>query len=288
MQVVAHESELGAWCMAFAAPAPLLAGIVEQYVGYHESGTAFLSRREMPGTSLVLIINLGAELRITDTLGQQFCFGMGQGFGAGLSDSYATSETGGAQEGVQVFFTPLGARRLFGLPLGDLFNRVVRLEDLFGAFAAELAERLLATDDWAARFALLDAALLARLKPRRREAALAATAWAHLAQSHGGITVSDLAASLDCSRKHLTHVFHEQVGLTPKTSARLFRFRHALSLIDAAPANINRGSIDWCHIAFDAGYYDQAHLIRDFRAFSGSAPGDFLARRLPDNGGYTG
>ncbi|MBP7670483.1 MAG: AraC family transcriptional regulator [Ferrovibrio sp.] len=283
MQMVAHESELGSWCMAFAAPAPALAGVVEQYVGYSESGTAFLSRREMPGTSLVLIINLGAPLQIVDTLGQRFRFGSGEGFGAGLSDSYATSETGGAQQGVQVLFTPLGARRLFGLPLGTLFNRVVRLEDLFGHAAGELAERLLETNDWAARFALLDAALLKRLAPQRREALLAAHAWQRLGASQGRIAIHDLASALDCSRKHLAQVFHEQIGLTPKTSARLFRFRHALSLLDAASA-----TIDWSGIAFDAGYYDQAHLIRDFRAFSGNAPTEFLARRLPDSGGYSG
>ncbi len=281
---VEHQSALGHWRFAFARPDPRLAGLVERYVCYRETGTAFQARHELPITSLVLIINLGDALEIVDTLGQRSRYLAGQGFGAGLSDSFARSETGGAQEGVQVFFTPAGARRFFGLPLGAITNRVVRLEDLIGtAPASRLAQQLLESLDWRQRFALLDAALLARLLPAAMPTADAAWAWQQLRRHQGQVSIASLAGELGYSRKHLAARFHDQIGLTPKTAARLFRFQHALSLLGTA------GRLpDWSDLAVQAGYYDQPHLIRDFKAMSGLAPETFLRQWLPDSGGLSG
>ncbi len=281
MRVVEHSSALGNWTMAFATPDARLGAVVERYVGYRESATAFTSRREMPITSVVLIINLGAPIQIIDTLGDRLEFRAGQGFCGGLSDSYAISETSGAQEGVQVFFTPLGARRFFARPLSELTNRVLRLEDLLGAEAPLWAERLQAAGNWRARFELLDAAILARVHASAEQSEIA-WAWRQLAASQGRIAVTQLTTELAWSRKHLAARFHDQIGLPPKLVARLFRFQQALRLLEGS------GAVDWSGIAFDAGYYDQAHLIRDFRQFSGRSPSEFLQHRLPDNGGITG
>jgi AraC-like DNA-binding protein len=281
MRVVEHSSALGNWTMAFATPDARLGAVVERYVGYRESATAFTSRREMPITSVVLIINLGAPIQIIDTLGDRLEFRAGQGFCGGLSDSYAISETSGAQEGVQVFFTPLGARRFFARPLSELTNRVLRLEDLLGTEAPLWAERLQAAGNWRARFELLDAAILARVHASAEQSEIA-WAWRQLAASQGRIAVTQLTTELAWSRKHLAARFHDQIGLPPKLVARLFRFQQALRLLEGS------GAVDWSGIAFDAGYYDQAHLIRDFRQFSGRSPSEFLQHRLPDNGGITG
>jgi AraC-like DNA-binding protein len=70
-----------------------------------------------------------------------------------------------------------------------------------------------------------------------------------------------------------------RVGLPPKTLARIFRFRRALELL-------GRGS-GLAELAYDCGYYDQAHLNRDFRQFTGTSPGE-LARRLDANGSVVG
>jgi len=282
MRVVRHSSELGAWTMLFASPDPRLRGYVESYGGYAEHGTAFRSRREMPGGSVVVLLNFGDPLRITDTLGDRLDFGECRGFVGALSDSYALSETDGAQRGMHLMLTPFGARRIFGLPLHHLANRVVRLEDLLGAEAHRLLLQLRESRDWAARFALLDDFLLRRLCNAKALPRDLLWAWRQLTQSHGLVSVATLAEGLDCSRKHLAARFADEVGLTPKAIARIHRFQHAMSLIAASE------NVDWSALAADAGYYDQAHLIREFRVLAGSAPGDFLRRQLPDNGGVIG
>jgi AraC-like DNA-binding protein len=92
--------------------------------------------------------------------------------------------------------------------------------------------------------------------------------------------VEALAAEIGCSRRHLDTGFREQVGLTPKLLGRILRFQHAVALSGTGPG--------WAEIAQRCGYYDQAHLIRDFNQFAGSSPGDFARRQLPDGGGVVG
>ena len=80
-----------------------------------------------------------------------------------------------------------------------------------------------------------------------------------------------VADHLGTSERHFRRVFRETVGVSPKTYARLRRFRRAVALARRAAAP------DWAAIAADVGYYDQAHLIADFRAIGGATPRALLA-----------
>jgi AraC-like DNA-binding protein len=91
-----------------------------------------------------------------------------------------------------------------------------------------------------------------------------------LRETHGRVAVASLATELGWSRKRLVARFRREVGLPPKTVARLLRFERARELAQRP----NRAG--WAEIAFDCGYYDQAHLINEFRAVTGRAPETFL------------
>jgi AraC-like DNA-binding protein len=170
---------------------------------------------------------------------------------------------------------------VLGWPMGVLARQVVALEDLGGPFA-RLPERLAAAGGWQERFAALDAFLGARLADARRPAPGVAWAWTSLRATHGATPVGALAAELGWSRRRLAGSFREQVGLPPKLYARILRFRHVLRRLDGRPEP------HWAEIAYDCGYYDQAHFNRDFRAFAGTTPTDYLGRRLPGGGGVSG
>jgi AraC-like DNA-binding protein len=107
-------------------------------------------------------------------------------------------------------------------------------------------------------------------------------AWDKLKSTGGLISIGALAEDLGWSRKHLIHRFRGQVGMPPKTVARLLRFHAALEQLKRSDGT------RWVEIAHSCGYYDQAHLIRDFRDFAGCAPGEFLGRLLPEGGGVSG
>lgn len=284
MKVIRQQGKRGNWEMAFGAPAPPLSALVEAYIGYDERNTSFTRRHELPGLFAVLIVNLGDPITIIDTAGYKIPVRSGDGFGAGLSDAYAVSETNGNQRGFQVMFTPLGARRFFGLPLHHLANRVFSLHDLLGATrTAALIEGLQRANDWAPGFRHLDAAICTRLAADGdfdlAGARQAAWALRRLQQEGGRLAIADLAAEIGCSRKHLAAGFREHVGIAPKTAARLLRFRQVLQLVDTAER------IDWSAIAQDAGYADQSHFSNDFRQITGRSPNAYLALRLSDQFG---
>ena len=100
--------------------------------------------------------------------------------------------------------------------------------------------------------------------------------WGRLAISVLGIGTG---AALSGTTALLLVRFGEQLGLSPKTYARVLRFEHAVERLG------RDDGARFAEIAQDCGYYDQAHLNRDFREFAGTSPGDYVGRLLPDGGG---
>jgi AraC-like DNA-binding protein len=275
-----HESSAGSWELVSGTPDPRLREyVIGSYMGYSERTVGPVRRRELPSPQVVLIIDFGPSLRVFDSHDPSRSARHASGFVAGLDDTFSLTETPGAMSGVQVNFTPVGARLFFGLPLRQLARRVVGLEDVFGAEGALLTERLHDAPDWEARFALLDQLLLRRIHEARSVADCVTWAWRRLQASGGVVEIGALADELGFSQKHLISRFNEDLGLPPKLLARLIRF-------DRVIHQLKSGNLDsWSSIAYAYGYYDQAHLIRDFRQFTGSPPGEYLRRQLPGMGG---
>jgi AraC-like DNA-binding protein len=204
------------------------------------------------------------------------CFGVpyrldGEPFRAfvgGLSDRPVRTEFVGDAGGIQVDFTPLGARRCLGLPMQELTNRVVAIEDVLGPRAALLVERLQEARGWAERFALLDAALLRRLAEGPEPAPEVAWTLRRLAAADGRLAIAGLAAEVGWSRRHLAASWRRDVGLAPKAVARILRFQRALRLV--------REGHGLAEAAYDCGYADQPHLNRDFRALAGASPREVI------------
>jgi AraC-like DNA-binding protein len=273
-----HASSLGSWEMVSAAPAPALRGLVSRYCGYVEDAPVPRRRVEVPSADVTLILSLGPTIDVAypqrhAVAARHSCFV------APLHDTWAQTSFTGRQEGVEVNLSPLALRMLLGLPMHEIANRVVDLADLLGREADLLVERLAGIPSWEGRFALLDAALTARLREATAPSPSIAWAWRRLRASAGGVAVSALADELGCSRRHLTDGFRDHVGLPPKRVARILRFGRVLGLLERS------GGRGLGEIAAACGYADQPHLNRDFRAFAGASPGDWLARRLPDGAG---
>jgi AraC-like DNA-binding protein len=159
----------------------------------------------------------------------------------------------------------------------ELLNRVVPLEDLLGREAAALAERLADAPGWRERFAIVDAVLTRRLAGAAPVSRGVEWAWARLEATAGAAPVGELGAELGWSRKRLVASFRDEVGLTPKTAARVLRFQ---SLV----ARLRGGGVraSWAELALACGYADQSHLVRDVRRFAGVTPTALLARVAPE------
>jgi AraC-like DNA-binding protein len=255
---------------------------VLSYCSYREETGTFVRRRELPGVRVVMILNLGEPIRVQARGYDDGWSEQPEGLVAGLHDTYALTETGGSQAGVQVDLTPIGAHLLLGLPMHELTHRVVTLEEIFGRGGSLLHEALAETPGWSERFALVDEFLLTLLDSARSPVPSVTRALGRLHESGGTVPVGVLAAEIGCSRRHLITRFREHVGLTPKLLGRILRFERVVSLVDA------RTSMGWAEIAQACGYYDQAHMIRDFNQFAGGPPSEFARRRLPHGSGVIG
>jgi AraC-like DNA-binding protein len=268
----------GAWLLASRSASPALARYVRDYQGYEEFRASLVRRRELPHGGVVLVINFGAAWRVTDPRRGDAARSY-DSFVAGVDDFASLVDCGGRAFCLQVNFTPIGARRFFGLPMHELTRRVVPLGDIVGGDADRLADRLFQAPDWDARFGIVEEAIVARASVSPLEDAGVAWAWNRIARHGGQCSIGGLARELDCSRKHLAARFRDQIGLPPKSIAGIVRFNRALRLIGGVPQP------DLAQIAAEAGYFDQSHFNRDFLALSGITPGEFLRARLLDGDG---
>jgi len=262
------------WEAVRRAPHARLRGAVLSYTGYAERAAIPMRRLEVPHAGIPLILSLGPSLLVDGVRHRSFA--------AGLDDTATVTEYAGEQRGIQVDLTPLGARRLLGVPMSELTRRVVALEDVLGTRATRLVDRLANAASWDERFALLDAVLLGWLDAAPRVAPELHRAWTRLQGSGGAVTVAELAAEVGWSRRHLATRFGADVGMGPKAVARIMRFGRVTQALSAG------GGSGLAEIAYACGYADQAHLNRDFRAFAGTTPTAFVARLLPDGAGVAG
>lgn len=256
----------GPWRSWTRRPARALRGVVRSYHGFVVDSGPPTTDRVLPAPTVTVILSFGDLLHLRATPGSNHRDGSYVSFVAGLDDRPGVIAHDGRQAGVQLDLDPLGAALLLGMPVGPLARDVVGLDSLPGRDAAELAERLADAPDWPARFALLDTALTARIDERRAPAPEVRHAWRLIRRSGGRVRVDELAAETGWSRRHLAERFRCELGLTPKTAARVTRFDRARwQLVTGPPTTLT-------DLAVRCGFYDHAHMDREFRVLAGCSP----------------
>jgi AraC-like DNA-binding protein len=259
-----------------ALPAPALRPYVSGYVGFRLSGFPAGVHLGTPSRALTAVISLADDLDVEGTAGTTGAATSRGGYasvGAGLQTRSVGIHHTGRLHGVQLSLTPLGARAVYGVPAAELVETLVPLQELLGPLGPELLDRLRAATGWNERFGILDA-LLTRAVERRAGAAPrgreirpeVAETWHRLVAAHGQVRVGAVAAAVGWSRRHLAERFRAEVGLAPKMVARILRFEHAHRLATADDPR------SWADVSTQAGYADQAHLVRDWREFTGRTP----------------
>lgn len=272
-----HVSEHGRWTLFRRRPPAVLAPFVVEMQGYFEEGGDAIVRREVPSGVVPLILVFGAGFTLWDRERAAWR-SLDRSFIAGLHRHHALVRSAGRALCMQVDFTPWGARRFLRADMGALADRVLGLNELTGAFANRLEERLSETNDWETRFDIVEDAMLRRIGEARDDP-LVTQAFGRLERAQGAIAIGQLARELDCSRKHLAMLFQRHVGLPPKIMARIFRFERALQGLSAGRFETLAA------LASDCGYADQAHFNREFTAFAGETPRNLKARILTDGTG---
>ncbi len=247
-------------------PAPALASEIECYWYLRRDGPVpeATVERIVPDGCCELIFNFGEAVRAPDGNG---------GWGiqptamlVGQISRCLEIVPGGAVEMLGVRFHPAGVGAFWPVAMNELADGHAPLDALERPWR-ELEGRLQEPRPLAARLALLERSLLARRNPRHGGRLHAAVA--RLRSSGGTTRISALAEELNVSARQLERDFTRGVGLPPKQLARIFRCREVLRAVQ-------RGDHAWADVAAACGYFDQAHLVNEFRVLTGATPDAYL------------
>jgi AraC-like DNA-binding protein len=252
-------------------PARQLGPFVSSYVDFDMAGWPPGHHRGLPDGNLMMVVSVGAPLTVrrpghADVTAAATV--------AGLRSSPVDIAHDGTQRGLQLALTPRGSRALLGLPAAALAQGVRPLEDVIGRRAHELADRLVGASDSAGRAQVLDTVLAEWVVDEAYPAVVDAV-WRRLTRSAGCVPVARLADEVGLGRRHLGQLVRAELGLTPKTVARIMRFERVRQWLRSVP------TASLAQTAVKCGYFDQAHLTNDWKQLGGCTPGEWMSEELP-------
>jgi AraC-like DNA-binding protein len=234
--------------------------------------------RVLPLGGAQLVVNLHEDETRTYTLGRlgrPECAATSGSILSGVGTRYQIIDTAEQEHVVGVTFRPGGTLPFVPAPAHHLQDVDVPLDTLWGARAVErLRGELLAARDPDAALDALEQALHRAWRDRAVHAAVA-YAVGDFGRHADVARVAAVTDRLGMSPRRFAERFEAEIGVTPKRYCRLLRFQGALRRAHADRA------VRWADVAVESGYYDQAHFIRDFQAFSGLTPGAYHAARTP-------
>lgn len=246
---------------------PALAPYVVSCVGFDYHLPVDAVHHGLPSTALTVVLSFDEPLDcgwLGESGSERYWTLVG-----GLHERPALIRTHGRQHGIQLALTPAGSRALLGLPAGEVGNTLIRPEDSpqLRTLLSESLRGRLAEVGWHERFVVLEERLLQRVSRADRSAVIApeiGEAWRLTVSTHGRLPVEEVAHRVGWSRRHLQARWAAEFGLGPKRLARVARFGRAQQLQDAG--------VPLVEVAHRAGYADQSHLNRDWRALAGQTP----------------
>ncbi len=193
---------------------------------------------------------------------------------SGIRNNYITIPSGRDSEMFVINFHKGKAYPFVQMPLNELTDSVVDGELVLTNEIINLREMILATPSIIGKFFTVEKFLSKKFCNKLIVNPFIEFAVNKIIKSPSQISIEQISNKVGYSQKHLIKLFKDNVGLTPKGFLKIIRFQKAIAEIAEAK------SPDWTGIAFDSGYYDQAHFINDFKAFSGLTPSQYLQKQL--------
>ena len=201
---------------------------------------------------------------------------VGNGAVCGLRSQHVVIDPARIPWMMGVAFRPGRALGFLGASALEFWNRSMGLDLVWGAQATAIVDQLRDAVSADKRLRILEAALTDRMRRSERAIHPAVDYALQVFNNAPNVsTVADVSRDIGWSRRWFSHAFSEQVGMTPKRYCRLMRFRKVVRQIDS------NQPVDWVDVALSSGFCDQAHLVHEFRAFSGLSPERYLRAEHP-------
>ena len=197
-----------------------------------------------------------------------------KGWISGMKTDYILIDASVSQM-IGVHFNPGGCYPFVDFPMSEINNRTIELDLVWGNDISLVREAILYEASAEKRFEVLEHYLLRKGKNKMGGHALVQYSVNQLVQSPQMWTIRGLSGKTGVSAKHLITLFKKYVGLSPKMFSRINKFQKVIQLIE------KQQKVDWSGLAYECGYFDQAHFIKEFRDFSGLNPVSYLEKRGP-------
>lgn len=249
------------------APSSHLAPFIKCYWSLSNSSGV---RREDPKQFLTeggmeLVFNLGDPFTVIS--GHSVFENHGGAFAIGPMTKSQYGYAGGNCHLFGVCFLPGAATSSLSLPMRELSDRCIDAKDLWGSKVKRLADYFCdRPDDAQSKLDILNRFFESQIDWASPEYQLLSSSMQLIRQSNGRLPIELLAHQLTIRRRRLERIFQKMVGIPPKKMSRLFRIKNAISRI------LDPSFDGWAGLAIDAGYFDQAHFIRDFKMVTGLTP----------------
>ncbi len=255
-------------------PAPPLNNFIESFIYFKGYQPEHTIERKVPDGLINLIFELdGIERTVYENETRAVRDKFTSVWISGMHSKYITFSAHPDSEMFVISFKPGGGYPFLHSPVNNLTDKIIDAGDIFGTPIIDFRERLLAAADFKTKFQLAENRLIERanfsLAPETviREAV-------DCIINNSNANLAELVKQSRYSRKQFIHLFKKHVGIPPKLFQRIMRFNEILQKVE------NKAFISWAQISAECGYFDQAHFIRDFKAFSGYNPGEFLKAHL--------
>lgn len=171
-------------------------------------------------------------------------------------------------------FHPDGFMPFATMPINNMENRAVPLQELFGKEGIHLEKEVLNALTSEERVKIIESFLLNRLISLESIDRVAKSSVEIIMQLHGQLSINELTEDLKINRRQLERKFSSVIGLSPKQLSKIIRIQSTLKML------ANKQFTSLTAIAYEGSYYDQAHFIKDFKEFTGVSPKMFYANNL--------
>lgn len=254
---------------AYIPPFPLKQ-FIESFVYYKDYNPTHTVDRFLPDGNVYVVIDLTDYPKfIYDNYTLKEIQSCKNVWFSGIRNKYITIPSGRDSEMFIINFHKGKAYPFVEMPMNELTDYVVGGELVMPGEILNMREELLNRPGIHEKFAYAETYLLKVFSKKLTDNPFVSYSVNAILQSPHQLTINKLAGKVGYSQKHFIKIFREHVGVTPKNFLKIMRFQKAIQEIEAAKA------INWAGIAYESGYYDQAHFINDFKQFSGFTPAQF-------------
>ncbi len=255
-------------------PHPALRPYIDYYYIFHvhENRNAELPQTLVPLNHPLLHFSIGTDFKISD-LRDQF-LPVPKTIISGFQTESTKFLPSSGVITIGIFFRPQGMKELLNIPMDSLTNRGFDARDILGNPVWYVYEKLVEETIISNKIKIIDSYLMTFLNDQQINDNLISHILYTMYDQRGLLSIQDLSKQFQISRQHLYRLFNRSLGLSPKVFGRLLRFHHLLNLIKTQPQS------GWHDILYNSGFYDQAHMIREYTSIMGHPPTSVIDHNL--------